>query len=426
MTKIEKLIEPGEGIVYRARFGALRTFWELLAVAVGLFIGVLTGPGIVLVIIVLVVGIYSGRRHQEVVVTNQRLIYLRGWGKPRIDEINLRQVESIRNSGQRITVTGSGGTKLMLPHFLADEADLGRAIRNSQRPSGADNENQTSTSQTNSTLSQPTANTRDLGKRPFWQHPVFITVAVLAFLPVMGSLLPKSDNTGNEQSGPDLASDQKEMPAAPENNAEKQADVNLAYPRTIEFEHTPAFDNVLSVVEAKPLGYSNRSLIVRMKNEVEEPTLTSIATHLQNDEPQYERTFIEYYLPDMTEGSGAWATTNFTPDLKVQILGLKRSQVSALVTKSSASSVVGRWRDDRPYVRAVMTIQKQDGRFVLVRKFADGGFMSQRLTERNSGSGRRFDVHADDAPSEHLIIKKNGSLEVWDSEGLIFTARSVE
>lgn len=129
LANIEKLIEPGEQIIYRARFGALRTFWELVTIAIGLVIGALTGPGIVLVIIVLVVGIYSGRRHQKVVVTDRRLIYLQGWGRPRIDEINLRQVESIRNSGQRITVIGSGGTKLVLPHFLADEAGLGRAIR---------------------------------------------------------------------------------------------------------------------------------------------------------------------------------------------------------------------------------------------------------------------------------------------------------
>lgn len=130
LGKIEKLIEPGEEIIYRARFGALRAFWELVAITIGLVIGAMTGPGIVLVIIILVVGIYSGRKHQKVVVTNQRLIYLQGWGRPRIDEINLRQVESIRNNGQRITVTGSGGTKLVLPHFLADEAGLGRAIRN--------------------------------------------------------------------------------------------------------------------------------------------------------------------------------------------------------------------------------------------------------------------------------------------------------
>jgi hypothetical protein len=338
LAKIEKLIEPGEQVIYRARFGALRTFWELVTIAIGLVIGALTGPGIVLVIIVLVVGIYSGRRHQKVVVTNQRLIYLRGWGRPRIDEINLRQVESIRNSGQRITVTGSGGTKLVLPHFLADEAGLGKAIRNGRTTSVADNEGPTSANPMNSALSQPTVQTGDVARRPFWQRPTFIIVAALALVAVAGSLLSEPDNAGKKLSTSDAASDQKEMAAAQEGNVKKQTDAKTEYPRTIEFEHTPAFGNVLSVVETKPLGYSNQSLVVRIKKKVDAATLTAIAKSLRAQKGEYQRTFIEYYLPGMAEGTNAWATANFTPDLKVEILGIKPQKTSR-VEKST-----GQWR----------------------------------------------------------------------------------
>ena len=43
----------------------------------------------------------------------------------------------------------------------------------------------------------------------------------------------------------------------------------------------------------------------------------------------YERTFIEYYLPNMVHGCGAWATTHFTPRLEVSILGFTAEEQRA-------------------------------------------------------------------------------------------------
>ncbi|MDO8423311.1 MAG: hypothetical protein Q7S99_14235 [Parvibaculum sp.] len=129
MVKLEKLIAPGEIIIYRARFGGQRLFLDLVLIALGLASGALLGPGVIVVMLVLASMIYRERK-QIIVVTNQRILHVHSrWSGLKIDEINLRQVESIRDNGQRITIVGSGGTKLVLPPFLADLRGLGHAIR---------------------------------------------------------------------------------------------------------------------------------------------------------------------------------------------------------------------------------------------------------------------------------------------------------
>ncbi|QDT94253.1 hypothetical protein [Gimesia algae] len=64
-----------------------------------------------------------------------------------------------------------------------------------------------------------------------------------------------------------------------------------------------------------------RSLVVFLDGKVSEERLREIALELKSKETRsYERTFIVYLLPGMKENEGAWATTHFDPDLKIDIL----------------------------------------------------------------------------------------------------------
>ena len=129
MMKLEKFIAPGETVIYRARFGGQRLFLDLILIALGLASGVFLGP-LVLVVVPLLLALIYREHKQIIVVTDQRVLHVHSqWSGLKIDEINLRQVESIRDNGQRITIVGSGGTKLVLPPFLADLRGLGHAIR---------------------------------------------------------------------------------------------------------------------------------------------------------------------------------------------------------------------------------------------------------------------------------------------------------
>ena len=193
MVKLEKLIAPGETVIYRARFGGQRLFLDLVLIALGLASGALLGPGVIVVMLVLASMIYRERK-QIILVTNQRVLHVHSrWSGLKIDEINLRQVESIRDNGQRITIVGSGGTKLVLPPFLADLRGLGHAIR-----SGGASVAQAPV-QAALALYQPMF-TED-GPRPFWKRPVPLTILIILGLMIIGNLFapPKPDETSSAQ-----------------------------------------------------------------------------------------------------------------------------------------------------------------------------------------------------------------------------------
>lgn len=180
MMKLEKLIAPGEVVIYRARFGGQRLFLDLILIALGLASGVLLGP-LVLVVVPLLLALIYREHKQIIVVTNQRVLHVHSqWSGLKIDEINLRQVESIRDNGQRITIVGSGGTKLVLPPFLADLRGLGHAIR-----SGGSDVAPTPV-QAASAPYQPIM-AQD-APRPFWKRPVPLTILILLGLMMIGNL----------------------------------------------------------------------------------------------------------------------------------------------------------------------------------------------------------------------------------------------
>ena len=86
-----------------------------------------------------------------------------------------------------------------------------------------------------------------------------------------------------------------------------------------------------SIIDSTAIAGIKRSLDVRLNKRVTEDTLRAIALKLKSqDSRDYDRTFITYYLPGMTVGAGAWATTHFTPDLEVKILGLSTEEEKKL------------------------------------------------------------------------------------------------
>lgn len=468
MAGIDHLIGPGEAVVYRARFGAMRVFYEAIAVAIGLGVGVLTGPGILLAILFLGVWFYSERGLQRIVVTNQRVIHKQGWVRPRVDEIALTQVESIKNNGQRIVIIGSGGTKLKLPAYIADEAGLGRAIRQGRmapqgmpfqgihpsyaRAAGASgplladsSADQTSYPHQEESVPAPydgegmatmgsitgAAAGAHTSKPPLWKRPAFIAIACLLGWPFLVMPFVGGDNEPhgavNEpapQSALQLAQYEGSHIAA--------AAANEVV--SIRTEGQPAHDPgalpeaVLTVTEADMLPYARRSLVVRLTDEIDEPTIIEIGKLLQAEAPRYRSTYVDFYLPDMVEGAGAWASLHLERGSPPEVLGLgdMSGLKRAVKNTGSGGDIIGKWRDDRPYVKSLMVMRGTGESFVLTRTFADGEVMEQRLKERSTSAGRRFDILPEDGEGygEYVILRSDGTLAFYDADGLIFVARS--
>ena len=79
-------------------------------------------------------------------------------------------------------------------------------------------------------------------------------------------------------------------------------------------EPTIPDDVSYSIIDSTAIAGIKRNLDVRLNKRVAEDTLHAIALKLKSqDSLAYDRTFITYYLPGMTVGAGAWATTISLP-----------------------------------------------------------------------------------------------------------------
>ena len=85
-------------------------------------------------------------------------------------------------------------------------------------------------------------------------------------------------------------------------------------------------------------------------------------------------------------------------------------------------SVIGRWRDTRPMVSGTIEIARVNDRLVLEQTFElDGSVLRVDLREAGAAQGRRFDSLDGRAAGTHWVITPAGTLELYDSLGLMAT-----
>ena len=387
MSKIENYLASGERIVYRARFGGKRILFESVAGIIGLTVGALLGPA-ALLIAVLIFGawLYGERVSQKIVVTNQRLIHKKlrfGFG---VHEIALNQIESIKSNGQRLVVHGTGGTRLKLPDFLQATPDFYNALRNVDR--GA-----------SSTAGDMQSSVGE-GPQPFWRRHKFITGLgiYLALSALIGFSL--------------------------EDETETVIAVAQAVQQTeaVSSNIVAGQNQIVGVSEEISFGSSKRSLNVRISEVLDEATLTTIAKQLQSEKPNFERTYIEYYLPGMDEAAGAWASTHFDPNLKVRIFGLTVVELDELNIAPVSSEIVGQWVAQTQ--QQEISIRREGDTLVLLRTYfyLEGFEEKDPIRESSDPRGKRYDFIERNASGDYFVLLKNGQLEARDDVGLVFVA----
>jgi len=184
-----------------------------------------------------------------------------------------------------------------------------------------------------------------------------------------------------------------------------------------------------TVIEKSNLGNIKGSIDIRLDKKVTKDFLIKIALKLREAEPRkYDRLFITYYLPGMTLGSGAWATSHFDPNLKVKILGTTIEEEKALLSESKNSSgeIIGEWLDESPYVGAKYTLIKKNGKIIMIRKFKDGSGSEEEMIQKNQSGRLRFEEKGGNDFGEYYLIERNGNLGSYDSAGLISTMHSIK
>ena len=184
-----------------------------------------------------------------------------------------------------------------------------------------------------------------------------------------------------------------------------------------------------TVIEKSNFGSVKGSIDIRLEKKVTKNFLQELAVKLRESAPRkYDRLFITYYLPGMTPGSGAWATSHFNPDLEVKILGTTIEEEKALTgeSKKNSGEIIGQWHDESPYVGAKYTLIKKNGKIIMKRKFKDGSSSKKEMIQKKQSGRLRFEEKGGNDFGEYYLIERNGTLGAYDRTGLINTMRAIK
>ena len=140
-------------------------------------------------------------------------------------------------------------------------------------------------------------------------------------------------------------------------------------------EQTEQDDVSYSIIDSTATAGIKRSLDVRLNKRVAEDALRAMALKLKSqDSRDYDRTFITYYLPGMTVGAGAWATTHFQPDLEVKILGLWTEEEKKLSTAPAVSGEIVHPDEFSAHTKQLLALYKELHSFKDDPTFHEVGF----------------------------------------------------
>ena len=186
-----------------------------------------------------------------------------------------------------------------------------------------------------------------------------------------------------------------------------------------------AVDFTYKIIDINRLGTIKCELTVRLNKRISEEALRQLAIELHTKEPKkYDRMFITYYLPGMTVGAGAWATTHFNPNLYVRILGMTVEEDKNLLKekKKISGKIIGVWVDE---LYGKYTIIKKGSGYILETKYKDGSGSTKDLINYKFHGKTAFKEKGENS-GEYFIIEGSGGLGLYDSLGLITTMRAIK
>lgn len=171
-------------------------------------------------------------------------------------------------------------------------------------------------------------------------------------------------------------------------------------------------------------GTNKCNIEVELKEKISVDKLTAIAIVLRETRDTYDKLWIFYYLPGMQLGSGAWATTHFTPTLEVKILGATENEEQKMKTATVNGDVIGKWNEIMPGVENTIIIYKKGGKIFMKNLFKDGSVSNKEFVQKKHKGKIRFEIKQKpfDDYHDYYLIENNSNLGIYDNLGKITEA----
>lgn len=157
---------------------------------------------------------------------------------------------------------------------------------------------------------------------------------------------------------------------------------------------------------------SKNNVEVHLNKKINKQVLQEIAMKIREDRTEYDRLWIFYYIPNMTEGM-AWATTHFTPNLEINIIGSTENQdIQTSKTADIEGEILNKWRSEKSLMGGTLVLFKNRSQKKIMRiTFKDGSKMDSKIIESNLNGKVKYQDENENG--EYYILESNGNLGLY-------------
>ncbi|MEQ1613074.1 MAG: hypothetical protein ABL904_10015 [Hyphomicrobiaceae bacterium] len=167
---------------------------------------------------------------------------------------------------------------------------------------------------------------------------------------------------------------------------------------------------------------SARYAAVVLPRRIAEPEITRIADLVRaKEKTPHEKTVVNFYLPGMKIGHGAWAVATYQPSLKISIFGLRLDEEQQAIAEASSDrrNIIGVWLMAPPAPPGRLAIFKDGGKTFAEWRLRNGTISVEELVQTRDPKGYRLTPVA--GATDYYLLGWNGDLELRDTQSVIAT-----
>lgn len=168
------------------------------------------------------------------------------------------------------------------------------------------------------------------------------------------------------------------------------------------------------VIEQSKIKGIKYSVNIRLKEKITLKQIKQFANKYKNNlDEDYERIFMNYYLPETIIGNGSWAMSHFTNNnLNAQIIGITIAQENNLKKHQVNEKVIGDWLYE--VLKHRIVIYEKNGQTFSRTFFTDGSGGTKQLIVKNHLGQKRY-YEQGEPEHQYMTINKKGFLEFYEN-----------
>ena len=115
-----------------------------------------------------------------------------------------------------------------------------------------------------------------------------------------------------------------------------------------------------------------------------------------------------------------WATTNFSPELEIKIMGATEESFKALNNTNTTGEIISTWINNDSMTPSKIFLTKENDKLYMKTRFAktttsNGSEIIEEITNMSNNGVMRLDY--DNGHGEYFVIEENDNLGLYNGDG---------